>query len=134
MLAGEKGSGKTLLAKCIAQEAAAKHGIRTIVINRNLFGDDFNAFLQAIEQPTVILMDEFEKVHSQMHEQQAMLTLLDGVYTSKKLFLLTCNDKYQIDSNFRNRPGRTYYMLDFNGVSPDFIEEHCRDNLLAEIH
>ena len=132
LLNGEKGSGKTLLAKCIARQAAEQHEVPTIVINRNLYGEDFNTFLQAIQQPTIILLDEFEKVYSKRHEQQAMLTLLDGVYPSKKLFLLTCNDKYRIDSHLRNRPGRIFYMLDFNGLSPEFIQEYASEKLLPE--
>ncbi|HRZ82907.1 MAG TPA: hypothetical protein P5069_10620, partial [Candidatus Hydrogenedentes bacterium] len=43
----------------------------------------FNTFMQAIEQPLVVLFDEFEKVYDDQ-EQQALLTLLDGVYPSNK--------------------------------------------------
>lgn len=127
MLAGEKGSGKTLLAKNISLQAAAQ-GIPTIIINAAWCGDEFNAFMQQIDQPTVILFDEFEKVYDQ-DDQQAILTLLDGVFPSKKLFVLTCNDKWRIDTHMRNRPGRIYYMLDFKGLDHDFIVEYCADNL-----
>ena len=108
MLAGEKGSGKSLLAKAVSLQAAAQ-GIPTIVINSPFCGDKFNAFIQSIEQPVVILFDEFEKVYDSQ-EQEAILTLLDGVFPSKKLFMLTCNDKWRIDQHMRNRPGRIYYM------------------------
>jgi hypothetical protein len=67
--------------------------------------------------------------HSDTNEQQAVLTLLDGVFPSKKLFVLTCNDKYRIDEHMRNRPGRIYYLLDFAGLEVDFITEYCTDNL-----
>ena len=30
--------------------------------------------------------------------QTHVLTLLDGVFPSRKLFVLTCNDKYRIDA------------------------------------
>ena len=62
MLAGEKGSGKSLLAKMISVEGA-KDGIPTIVINAPWVGDKFNAFMQMIEQPCMVLFDEFEKVY-----------------------------------------------------------------------
>jgi hypothetical protein len=84
--------------------------------------------MQMIEQPTVILFDEFEKVYDK-DDQEKMLTLLDGVYPSKKLFILTCNDKWRIDSHMRNRPGRIFYSLDFKGLEQDFIMEYCADNL-----
>lgn len=127
MLAGEKGSGKTLLAKMLSVEGA-RQGVPTIVINAPHHGDRFNAFIQSIDQPTIILFDEFEKVFN-CEEQEAILTLLDGVFPSKKLFVLTCNDKWRVDSHMRNRPGRIYYMLDFKGLTAEFIEEYCTENL-----
>lgn len=132
MLTGEKGSGKTLLAKNIAATAVAE-GIPTIVINAPWKGDGFNKFLQMIEQPTVILFDEFEKVYDR-EDQEHILTLLDGVFPSKKLFMLTCNDKWRVDQHMRNRPGRIFYMIDFKGLDANFIREYCEDNLNAKEH
>jgi hypothetical protein len=132
MLTGEKGSGKTLLAKMLSIEAG-KLGVPTIVINAPWCGDEFNAFLQMIEQPTVILFDEFEKVYDN-EDQEKMLTLLDGVYPSKKLFVLTCNDKWRVNNHMRNRPGRIFYMMDYKGLEHDFIVEYCHDNLDATEH
>jgi hypothetical protein len=132
MLNGEKGSGKTLLAKMLAVNAA-EAGIPTIVINAPWCGEEFNGFMQMIEQPTVILFDEFEKVYDN-DDQEKMLTLLDGVYPSKKLFVLTCNDKWRVNGHMRNRPGRIFYMMDFKGLEQDFIIEYCEDNLKAKEH
>ena len=132
MLNGEKGSGKTLLAKNIAFEAA-KQGIPTLIINTPFCGDKFNAFMQSIDQPLVILFDEFEKVYGE-DQQEAMLTLLDGVFPSKKLFLITCNDKWRVNAHMRNRPGRIFYMLEFKGLSGEFIREYCEDNLNDKSH
>jgi chromosomal replication initiation ATPase DnaA len=112
LLAGEKGSGKTLLTKLISLHASAQ-GIATIVINEPLGGESFNEFLQMIKQPTILLFDEFEKVYRDNDDQERMLTLLDGVYSSKKLFLFTCNEKDCINTNMMNRPGRIFYSLDF---------------------
>ena len=132
LLTGEKGSGKTLLAKMLAMRSADA-GIPTIVINEPWCGENFNSFLQMIEQPTVVLFDEFEKVYDR-DDQEKMLTLLDGVYPSKKLFVLTCNDKWRIDSHMRNRPGRIFYNLEFKGLEQDFIVEYCEDNLNNTAH
>lgn len=132
MLAGEKGSGKSLLAKSLSIAAAAK-GIPTIVINSPFKGDVFNKLIQDITQPCVILFDEFEKVFDS-EDQESILTLLDGVFPSKKLFVLTCNDKYRIDSHMRNRPGRIFYMIDFKGLSTEFITEYCNDVLNDKSH
>ena len=141
LLAGEKGSGKTFLAKYLSV-MAGQQGIPTIVVNQALHGDRFNAFIQSIVQPVVILFDEFEKVYRPLpHEQESqirsfgstegspnanqdsVLTLLDGVYPADILFLLTVNDQEKITGTLRNRPGRIYYYLDFKGVTPEFIRE-----------
>jgi hypothetical protein len=132
MLSGEKGSGKTLLARLLSVSAHAL-GMPTIVINSPWCGDQFNAFLQMIDQPCVILFDEFEKVYDR-DDQEKMLTLLDGVYPSKKLFVLTCNDKWRVDQHMRNRPGRIYYMLEFRGLDLAFVREYCEDNLVNKTH
>jgi hypothetical protein len=131
LLTGEKGSGKTMLAKRISNLAAAE-GIPTIVVNQDWCGEAFNSFVQMIGQPAVIIFDEFEKVYSERGKQEALLTLLDGVYSSKKLFLLTCNNKWKLNTNMRNRPGRIYYMLDYHGLDQDFIREYCEDILNAK--
>ena len=132
LLNGEKGSGKSLLAKNLVVEAA-KNGVPTIVINNPWVGDNFNSLIQKIEQPCIVLFDEFEKVYDK-DDQEQMLTLLDGVFPSKKLFILTCNDKWRIDSHMRNRPGRIFYMIDFKGLDPDFIREYCEDRLNIKTH
>lgn len=132
MLTGEKGSGKTLLTKNVSIELA-KQGIPTIVINAPWHGDKFNSFIQTITQPCAILFDEFEKTYDR-DEQEAILTLLDGVFPSKKLFMLTTNDKYRVDFHMRNRPGRIFYMLDFKGLDGNFITEYCEDNLKNKTH
>jgi hypothetical protein len=132
MLAGEKGSGKSLLAKNLAVVAADRHSIPCIVINAPWCGDKFNTFMQTIEQPCVVLFDEFEKVYDD-EDQEKALTLLDGVFSSQKLFVLTCNDKWRVNQHMRNRPGRLFYMLDYKGLDAEFITEYCNDNLKDQL-
>ena len=155
-----QGSGKTFLAKYIAIQAAKDHGIPTVVVNQPLHGERFNAFIQSIQQPTIFLFDEFEKIyaekdpqirareaememmghHSSRHggnmdmnmgnyNQDSMLTLLDGTYSTKMLFILTTNNKYKVSNHMRNRPGRIFYVIDFAGLPADFIKEYCNDKL-----
>lgn len=132
LLTGEKGSGKTLLAKKIAMDCI-EQDIPCLIVNTDFHGDDFNKFIQDIEQPCVVFFDEFEKIFSG-DKQQHILTLLDGVFSTHKLFLLTCNDKWKIDSHMRNRPGRIYYMIEFEGLEGEFIRDYCNDNLKNKDH
>lgn len=127
MLSGEKGSGKTLMAKLLSTRLADR-GIPTLVVTESHHGEAFNSFVQMIEQEAIIVFDEFEKVYDK-NEQEAMLTLLDGVFSSKKLFVITTNDRFRIDENMRNRPGRIFYRVDYTGLKPEFIREYCADNL-----
>jgi len=59
LLVGEKGSGKTLLAKYIF--IAAKE---TYHRDKPSIPWRFNLFMQSIQEPVIVLMDEFEKVYT----------------------------------------------------------------------
>ncbi len=127
MLNGEKGSGKTLLAKLLSHKFA-KEGYPTILINQAYCGDKFNSFVQSIDQPAMFLFDEFEKVYD-TNEQEAALTLFDGVFPTKKLFVVTCNDVYRVNQHMKNRPGRFFYSIEYTGMEEAFIREYSEDNL-----
>lgn len=134
LLSGEKGSGKTLLAKGIAKHMV-ELGYPALLVNRPYRGNDFAQFLTSIRQPSVVLFDEFEKVYNdEIGAQEGLLTLLDGVFPTKKLFVLTCNDKWKINDHMKNRPGRIFYMLEFQGLGGEFITEYCKDNLRESLH
>lgn len=132
MLVGEKGSGKSLTARGISIRGLEDQ-IPTLLVNNGFCGDGFNQLIKNIDQPAVVIFDEFEKVYDS-DDQELILSLLDGMVESKKLFVFTCNNKWRVDSHMRNRPGRIYYMLEYRGLEPDFIREYCQDNLLNKGH
>lgn len=127
-LDGVKGSGKTLLAKTLSH-LAQQNGVASIVINQPFCGDEFNSFVQSIDVPAILIFDEFEKVYD-YQTQNKILTLFDGVYPTKKLFVLTTNDSHAVNSFLKNRPGRIYYSFKFDTLAQEFIEEYCNDNLI----
>ena len=127
LLSGIKGAGKTLLAKQTAV-LGREQGIPTIVINRDWHGDEFNSFIQSITTPAIILFDEFEKIYD-WQAQRKILTLFDGVFNSRKLFLVTTNSETEISEFMQNRPGRIFYNFSFDTLGQEFIEEFLVDRL-----
>lgn len=128
MLAGEKGSGKSMTAKAVCKLMESL-GHPTLIINQAYGGDAFNSFLSDINQPCAVFFDEFEKVYFEKEHQHALLTVLDGVFSSRKLFLLTCNQTRGIDPNLSNRPGRLHYWKEYSGLSAEEIREYSNDTL-----
>jgi hypothetical protein len=131
ILAGEKGAGKTLLSKRVSIELASRHGIPTIIINAPHCGDEFNQFIQSIKQPVLVILDEFEKVYDK-NSQNKLLTVLDGTMQSKKLFIVAINDVNKMNEFMLNRPGRFFYVFNYEGVSEGAIREFLEDNLNAK--
>jgi hypothetical protein len=126
LLAGDKGSGKTLLSKALSI-SLLQEGIPTIVVNEPWCGQEFNNLIGNIKQPAVVIFDEFDKVYNK-DEQQELLTLLDGTVETKKLFVLTTNSGY-IDEHLLNRPGRIYYKFQYAGIDETFVREYLNDTL-----
>ena len=127
VLTGEKGSGKTLQGREISR-TAAKDGIPTLFVTGPYVGEEFFQFLYSIEQECIIFVDEYEKIYDN-ERQEKLLTLLDGVFQSRKMFILTCNDRYKINIHLRNRPGRVHYLIEYSGIEASFIREFCEDEL-----
>ena len=128
ILSGDKGSGKTLLTKFIS-EKLRQEGVVTIVVNQPHKGDSFIKLFQAINQPAFILFDEYEKTYEKKEDQNALLTIFDGLFNQKKLFAITCNDPTKLSEYMVNRPGRFLYSFVYDGLKEDFIEEYLNDNL-----
>ena len=124
LMMGPKGTGKTMTAKLVCKLA----GVPVIIVNSDYHGDHFSQLIQSLEQPAAILFEEFEKVYGR-YEQQALLTLLDGVYQTHKLFLFTVNDESELDRHLLNRPGRIYYAIRFRGIDSEFVDAYCQRNL-----
>lgn len=133
-LVGDKGTGKTLLSKTISN-LCLEEGFPTVLINHEYTGDSFNTLVQSMNTPTIFIFDEFEKVYDNDH-QEKVLTLFDGVFPTKHMFILTTNDSGYGRTNdmLRNRPGRMFYSIKFKGLDSDFVREYAEDVLLNKSH
>lgn len=128
LLVGNQGSGKTLLAHEVIDEAVNVDNIICLIIKQAITGPALDELLTHINQPAVVFIDEFEKIYDS-DDQERMLSTMNGSHASKKLFILTCNNKYAINRHMLNRPGRIYYKYEYRGLEEGFVREYCEDNL-----
>lgn len=133
LLSGLKGTGKSLLAKALCIQA----NMPVLIINDAFHGPEFNTFIAGINQPCVVFFDEFEKIYREKEERfggsrsgEVLLSLFDGAYNTKKIFLLTCNEADSISGAFKNRPGRVRYSKTYNGLSNELMREIIEDKLI----
>lgn len=132
ILSGQKGIGKSLFAKMLA-EAALKDGYPVLTVGAYVPG--INEFLSSIDQEVVVIFDEFEKNFApekkdDNHDpQQDMLTLFDGLDGGKKLFVITCNRVSDLNDYLKNRPGRFHYHFTLGNPTPEEVTEYMIDKL-----
>jgi hypothetical protein len=126
LLTGLKGTGKSLTAKL----TALKSNIPVILITEEFTGEEFKSFLNSIKQEVVVFIDEFEKVYVDNDSQQSLLSLLDGIFEGKKLFIFTSNMKDRINQYMLNRPGRIRYLAEYDSLDETVITEVIEDTLV----
>ena len=130
ILSGQKGIGKSLFARMLAEKAIANN-LPVITVTEYIPG--IAGFLASIEQEVVVIFDEFEKTFSKIQDQrdpqEEMLSLFDGLDGGKKLFVITCNDVRKLNDYLVDRPGRFHYH--FRMGNPDDVEitEYMKDKL-----
>ena len=61
-----------------------------------------------------------------------MLTLFDGLYMGKKLFIITCNELRKLNDFLVNRPGRFHYHFRFAYPNDAEVTEYLQDNIAKE--
>lgn len=134
ILSGKKGIGKSLFARQLAVRAK-DYNLPLIIVSGYIPG--IANFISSIEQEVIVLFDEFEKTFAKTEEvqpQEEMLSLFDGIDGGKKLFIITCNEVYKLNSFLLNRPGRFHYHFILGNPNPDEIKEYMMDKLKPEYH
>jgi len=129
ILSGDKGIGKSMFAKLVCMKSLQK-GYPIIIVDDCYPG--IARFIDSIDQECVVLFDEFDKTYRSNRsndDQASLLSLLDGTSGGKKLFIVTCNELYGLNSFIINRPGRFHYHFRFDYPSPEDIREYLTDKL-----
>lgn len=122
MFAGEKGTGKSVDAKYLAQCS----GLPIFIVNPRFPIRQLTKVFKKFETPCCLILDEVEKNWN----TEYMLEFLDGVEkTCKKLVLMTCNDlgrvsQYMQDRCSRIRYLRKYTVKDNYEFLPFLLEEY----------
>ena len=126
MLAGLKGSGKTVMAKVIAN----KSGLPIINIDKNIRPYILRNLVEKLGNTSVcFLFDELDKVLED-YDDSVLLQVLDGSDTKgKHMILFTCNDDNEISEYLIDRCSRIRYWREFDEMSPSLIMEVLNDKL-----
>ncbi len=125
LLTGTKGTGKSVTAKLTASISE----LAVVIITEPFCDDGFKSLLSNISQRCVIFIDEFEKVYYEIEWQNNFLSILDGVFEGRKLFLFTSNEKDRVNKYMLNRPGRIHYLEEYNSLDESIVNDVIEDNL-----
>lgn len=120
-LLGQKGTGKSVTAKLLANET----GLPVIIINKAVPKNiNFIDYLNKYQDSFVLFIDEFEKLFKEcnydsennFYTQEDLLSFLDGFnFNSKKMFLFTSNS--ELSDFYQNRPSRIKFSKEYKGIS-----------------
>ena len=123
MLAGVKGTGKSIEAKVLAQES----GLPIIIIDNGYPSSRLVQFFKSFNTPVCVILDEVEKTRN----TEKLLDFLDGIEkTAKKLVLMTCNELNKVSEYMQDRCSRVRYLRKYTVENnfeflPEIIKDLC---------
>lgn len=129
ILSGDKGIGKSLMLRMIAERAREQLELPTILVQHSTPG--LASFLDNLGE-VVVVFDEFEKVFANNGEDEAQvqfLSLFDGLSMTKRLYVLSVNDLKGVNQFMLNRPGRFHYHMRFAYPEPETVATYLRDQV-----
>ena len=122
LLTGDKGTGKSVTAKIIANKA----NLPIIIINPDTEENLLEGFFKEFDTPVCILLDEVDKNFN----TKKMLTFLDGMHkTAKKLVIMTANEEDNLSNFIKNRCSRIRYYrhYDMRNDAKEYAELICEE-------
>jgi len=129
MFTGGKGMGKSRLAELISN-LAISYGIPVVLVTE-INADIVTVQYIAMISNVVIFYDEFGKNFNRPL-QDKMLTMLSGVASGKKLFLITENNTNMLSELIVDRPGRVLYHYEYDRLDELVIQQYCADHAVSQ--
>ncbi|WP_053734173.1 AAA family ATPase [Nocardia sp. NRRL S-836] len=131
ILSGDKGMGKSLMLRMLAEKAREQLELPTVLVQHSTPG--LASFLENLGE-VVVVFDEFEKVFGSNGEDEAQnqfLSLFDGLSVTKRLYVLSVNNLSHVNEFMLNRPGRFHYHMRFAYPEPETVATYLRDQVPA---
>jgi len=129
ILSGDKGMGKSLMIRMLAEQARDRLDLPTVLVQHSTPG--LASFLDELGE-AVVVFDEFEKVFASNGDdesQNQFLSLFDGLSTTKRLYVLSVNEVGRVNEYMLNRPGRFHYHMRFAYPEPETVATYLRDQV-----
>src|SRR5690606_7648864 len=105
-------------------------GLPVIMITEPYKGSDFINFItNPVFNNCIIFIDEFEKVYSETGSEKWLLSLMDGQYPTRYVFVLTSNIASE-NPYLINRLNRIKYRKIYDSLDLDIIDEVIDDLLV----
>lgn len=133
LLSGIKGSGKTILCKQFCKEI----NIPIIIISESYNDSEFLAFMSnPCLSNSVVFIDEYDKLVNRNNGifQEMLLSLMDGNFNNRMLFLITVNNEDCISNYMYNRLNRIKYCKNFENLDTAIVNEVIKDSLINKDH
>lgn len=130
---GKQGTGKTSVCYLIMREMVEKYG----AVCLDFTGRTMNFVLYTAhkvreiqDNPIVIFIDEFE--HLVKHDEQKLLTFLDGGNSVDKCMIIACTNYLdRIPDRIKFRKSRIKYMYPINALPEEIYKEYVLDRMPA---
>lgn len=130
LFSGDKGMGKSLTIRMLAEKVKHELGLPVVLVNRDYEG--IEAFLDTLGE-CFIVFDEFDKIFESDdgydNSQSKFLGLFDGSSAQKRLYAVIVNRTHLTNQFLLNRPGRFHYHIRFDYPTSGEVEQYVRDNL-----
>lgn len=141
LLSGVYGSGKTITAQLIANNALQGEQVPVVYVGVECVTIPVLKMLGNITTRCVIIFDELDKCgqedpfSSRVCSLEAnLLYLLDGCTLNDHLYIITANHINRLPNGLLNRPGRVLYHWIHGYLDSEEIREVCEDRGVAEQH